>query len=206
MPRSKNDPPAAESSEPAAESAPASEAHDEQLQQLRQQLAEAEERADRFHSNWQRSAADFQNWKRRADQEKAEAGRLGEGALIAELLRVLDDFERAFQALPPELRNLTWIEGMAMVWQKLHAILQMRGLAPIEAVGKDFDPYVHEAVMREEDADSGELTAVVAELQRGYRFHDRVLRASLVKIGRPRPTQETVPQSESDLEGTAADG
>jgi molecular chaperone GrpE len=159
-----------------------------ELDRLRSELTEARERADRYHSNWQRSAADFQNWKRRADQERADAERQAEAALTAELLRVLDDFERAFQAVPPELRTLTWVEGVLLIWHKMVTVLQSRGLSPIEAVGQAFDPYVHEAVMREEDGDPSEQTSVVAELQRGYRFHDRVIRATLVKVGKPKET------------------
>src|SRR3954451_23547734 len=102
---------------------------------LEKELADAREQADRYHSNWQRSAADFQNWKRRTDQEKSEMGRTAEGAMTLELLRVLDDFERAFVALPLELRSLTWIEGVYMIGQKLYALLQARGLSPIEAMG-----------------------------------------------------------------------
>ena len=158
-----------------------------ELAETRASLAEAQERADRYHANWQRSAADFLNWKRRADQEKTDATRLGEATVIADLLRVTDDFERAFAALPPELRGFTWIEGVYMIWNKTLAIFESRGLTPIEALGRDFDPREHEAVMREEDGDPSEQTAVVAELQRGYRFHDRVLRPTLVKVGRPRP-------------------
>src|SRR4051812_18588130 len=98
---------------------------------LENDLAEARERADRYHSNWQRSAADFQNWKRRTDQEKTEIGRVAEGQITVDMLRVLDDFERAFQVLPTDLRSLTWIEGVFMVWQKLYGLLQQRGLSPI---------------------------------------------------------------------------
>lgn len=163
-----------------------------ELRALRRDLAEArtakdavQEQADRYHANWQRSTADFLNWKRRSDQEKADALRLGEAAVISDLLRVLDDFERAFGALPQELRRLTWIEGIHMIWGKTFTIFESRGLVPIEAVGRDFDPREHEAVMREDDADPSEQTAVVQDLQRGYRFHDRVLRPTLVKIGRP---------------------
>ena len=157
-----------------------------ELAEARASLAEAQERADRYHANWQRSAADFLNWKRRADQEKADATRLGEATVVADLLRVLDDFERAFAALPAELRRLTWIEGVHMIWGKMFTIFESRGLAPIEALGRDFDPREHEAVMREDDADPSEQTAVVQELQRGYRLHDRVIRPTLVKVGRPR--------------------
>lgn len=172
-----------------------------ELAEARASVAEVQERADRYHANWQRSAADFLNWKRRADQEKSDAARLGEAALIADLLRVLDDFERAFVALPSELRGLTWIEGVHMIWGKTLTIFESRGLTPIEAVGRDFDPREHEAVMREDDADPTEQTAVVQELQRGYRFHDRVIRPTLVKVGRPK-----VDDAESAAGGTTGDG
>src|SRR4051794_3371909 len=123
---------------------------------LEKDLAEARERADRYHSNWQRSAADFQNWKRRTDQEKSEIGRMAEGQITLDMLRVVDDFDRAFMALPTELRALTWIDGVWMIGQKLYALLQQRGLSPIEAAGEEFDPFLHEAVLREEGAEGVE--------------------------------------------------
>lgn len=152
---------------------------------LEKELVETRERADRYHANWQRSAADFQNWKRRTDQEKTELTRTAEGAMTLEMVRVLDDFERAFMALPPELRNLTWIEGVYMIGQKLYALLQARGLSPINAQGEEFDPFLHEAVLRDEGADGNDNLMVVQELQRGYRFHDRVIRPTMVKVGSP---------------------
>ena len=116
--------------------------------------------------------------------------------MTLELLRVLDDFERAFMALPVELRSLTWIEGVYMIGQKLYALLQARGLSPIEAQGEEFDPFLHEAVLREEGAEGSDALVVVQELQRGYRFHDRVIRPTMVKVGLPpstaadRPTKQ----------------
>jgi molecular chaperone GrpE len=173
---------------------------------LETELADARERADRYHSNWQRSAADFQNWKRRTDQEKAEMGRTAEGAMTLEMLRVLDDFERAFMALPPELRSLTWIEGVYMIGSKLYGLLQARGLSPIEAQGQEFDPFLHEAVLREEGAEGSDALVVVQELQRGYRFHERVIRPTMVKVGLPPSTTAapaedatTVPSDVSDV-------
>lgn len=174
------------------------------LERVRAELAEAREQAERYHSNWQRSAADFQNWKRRADQEKDDARRLGEAALTADLIRVLDDFERAFQALPSELRTLTWIEGIALIGQKLLTVLHARGLEPIEAEGQEFDPHLHEAVMREDDAEASEQTAVVAELQRGYRFAGRVLRPTLVKVGKPRPVADSLDSAAGEPLGADA--
>lgn len=174
------------------------------IERLQAELAQATERADRYHANWQRSAADFQNWKRRTDQEKTELTRYAEGALTADLLRVLDDVERAFQSLPPELRMLTWIEGVYLIGQKLYSLLQARGLTPIEAEGQEFDPHVHEAVLREDDAEGAETLVVVQELQRGYRFHDRVLRPTMVKVGRPKaePTGEVVAESSSPADAS----
>ena len=174
------------------------------IAELEQQLAAANERADRYHSNWQRSAADFQNWKRRTDQEKVEVGRTAEGAMTLELLRVLDDFERAFMALPAELRSLTWIEGVYMIGQKLFALLQARGLSPIDAQGQEFDPFLHEAVLREEGAEGSDSLVVVQELQRGYRFHERVIRPTMVKVGKPASTAApddatTVPSEAADV-------
>lgn len=174
------------------------------IAELEKQLAEANERADRYHANWQRSAADFQNWKRRTDQEKAELGRTAEGAMTLELLRVLDDFERAFMALPAELRSLTWIEGVYMIGQKLFALLQARGLSPIDAQGQEFDPFLHEAVLREEGAEGSDSLVVVQELQRGYRFHERVIRPTMVKVGKPASTAApddatTVPSEAADV-------
>jgi molecular chaperone GrpE len=179
-----------------------------EISRLQRELDEARERADRYHSNWQRSAADFQNWKRRTDQEKTELTRYAEGALTAELLRVLDDFERAFMSLPPELRMLTWIEGVALIGQKFYGVLQGHGLTPIEAEGQDFDPHVHEAVLREEDAEGAESLVVVQELQRGYRFHDRVLRPTMVKVGRPKadaPADASPTSASDDASQTASD-
>jgi len=171
------------------------------IAQLEAELAEAKERADRYHSNWQRSAADFQNWKRRTDQEKADIGRQSEAAIIVELLRVLDDFERAFQALPTELRSFTWIEGVYLIGQKTYSLLQARGLSPIEALGQEFDPYQHEAVLREEGTEGIENLVVTQELQRGYRFHERVLRPTMVKVG-PPPSTSTPPPAD-DVVGAA---
>lgn len=167
------------------------------IAELERELAEARERADRYHANWQRSAADFQNWKRRTDQEKTELTRTAEGALTLDLLRVVDDFERAFQALPMELRSLTWIEGMFLIGQKLYSLLQARGLSPIEAQGQEFDPYLHEAVLREEGAEGHETLVVVQELQRGYRFHERVIRPTMVKVGLPPAAASEAPDDTS---------
>ena len=153
---------------------------------LEAELKAARDRAEELHRSWQRSAADFANFKRRVDEEKKFAERW----LIQELLVVLDDFERAWSTLPRELRGLTWIEGLWQVNAKLWGILERHGVSPIETTDQSFDPLAHEAVLRDEDVDPADATRVVAELQRGYRLHERVLRPALVKVGRP-PESET---------------
>lgn len=166
------------------------------IAELERELAEARERADRYHANWQRSAADFQNWKRRTDQEKTDLTRTAEGGMTLDLLRVIDDFERAFIALPPDLRSLTWIEGVYLIGQKLFSLLQARGLDPIDAQGQEFDPYQHEAVLREEGTEGVERLVVVQELQRGYRFHERVIRPTMVKVGPPAAAEASPAEGE----------
>jgi len=150
--------------------------------ELRRELDEARARADDHYRSWQRSAADFANFKRRVDDEK----RFAERWLMQELLTVLDDFERAWATVPRELMRLSWLEGLLQINSKLLNVLQQHGLARIEAAGKDFSPLEHEAVMREEEVDAADQTSVVAELQPGYRLHDRVLRPTLVKVGKPK--------------------
>jgi molecular chaperone GrpE len=172
----------------------------DEVAELRAEIEKLREQSERYHANWQRSAADFQNWRRRADQERVDATRGGEAAVIADLLRVLDDFERAFSTVPRELRLLSWVEGVWLIGQKLTASLQSRGLVPIDAHGEEFDPYVHEAVLREDDADTADRLVVVAELQRGYKLHERVIRPTLVKVGRPPAMAESTPDEAKEGE------
>jgi molecular chaperone GrpE len=171
---------------PSPESEPEDQAggapRDEQPADLRRELEEAKARADEHFRSWQRSAADFANFKRRVDEEK----RFAERWIIQDLLPILDDFDRAWTALPGELRNLTWIQGLLQVHSKLFAVLERHGVSPIESLDKSFSPVEHEAVLHEGEVDLSEQTAIVAELQRGYRLHDRVLRPALVKVGKPR--------------------
>ena len=130
---------------------------------------------------WQRTQADFVNYRRRTEQERADLIRSAEASLIHDVLPILDDLERAMVSLPADLRGLTWVDGILLIERKLAAILDQHGLKPIEALGTEFDPNEHEAVLR--DGEPGEATMVTAELQRGYRLHDRVLRPTLVKVG-----------------------
>ena len=147
---------------------------------LEKNLAEEKEKAEKYLENWQRAEADFSNYKKRVEQEKTELGNSLNSGLILNLLPVLDDMERALAALPPKLEKQNWVDGIKLIYRKLQTILEAQGIAPIEAVGKPFDPTVHEAVSQIE----GQEGMVMEEIQRGYTLKDRVLRPSLVVVGK----------------------
>jgi molecular chaperone GrpE len=150
------------------------------VEELERELADARARGEEHLYNWQRSAADFANFKRRTDEERALAGQFSTALLISKLLAVLDDFDRALESVPPEADD-PWIDGVKLVERKLRGVLESEGVTPIEAVGLPFDPNLHEAVAHEDTADHPD-NDVIGEVQRGYRLHDRVIRPSLVRV------------------------
>lgn len=152
----------------------------ERIEQLERELAEVRAKNEEHLYNWQRSAADFANFKRRTDEERATVGQFSTAILIGKLLGVLDDFDRALENVPPEAHE-GWIEGVKLVERKLRGVLESEGVSPIEALGQPFDPNLHEAVVHEPTADHPD-NQVIGELQRGYRLHDRVIRPSLVRV------------------------
>lgn len=125
---------------------------------------------------WKRSAAEFQNYRRRAEQERQGLLKTANAGLIIELLPVLDDLERALASAPANDAESEWVKGTRLVERKFRQILERQGVAPIDAVGAPFDPKLHEAI-------GGSGDTVAEEYQRGYTFHDRVLRPSMVLVG-----------------------
>ena len=152
----------------------------ERIEVLGRELIEARAKAEEHLYNWQRSAADFSNFKRRTDEERATIGQFSNAILINKLLAVLDDFDRALDSVPADAQD-PWIEGVRLVERKMRNVLEAEGVTPIDAVGQAFDPNLHEAVVHEETADHPD-NQVIGELQRGYRLHDRVIRPSLVRV------------------------
>jgi molecular chaperone GrpE len=152
----------------------------EKIEELTRELEATKATADEHRYNWQRSAADFANYKRRTDEERSTLAAFSNASLIAKMLAVLDDFDRALENVPPEAHD-AWIEGVKLVERKLRNVLESEGVTPIQAVGQPFDPNLHEAVVHEETADHPD-NHVIDEVQRGYRLHDRVIRPSLVRV------------------------
>jgi molecular chaperone GrpE len=153
----------------------------ERIEQLERELEEARRADEEHRNNWHRSAADFANYKRRTDEERATLSQFANAVLIGKLLSVLDDFDRALESVPAEQAHDPWAEGVQLVERKLRNVLESEGVTPIEAVGQAFDPNLHEAVVHEDTADHPD-NEVIGELQRGYRLHDRVIRPSLVRV------------------------
>ena len=152
----------------------------ERIEFLERELDETRAKAEEHLYNWQRSAADFANYKRRTDEERSMAGQFSNAILIGKFLTVLDDFDRALESVPAEAHD-PWIEGVRLVERKMRSVLESEGVTSIESVGQPFDPNLHEAVVHEPTADHPD-NQVIGELQRGYRMHDRVLRPSLVRV------------------------
>lgn len=145
---------------------------------------DAERQKAELTRDLQRLAADFANYRRRNEAERAEFVRFAKTDLITRLLEVLDDYDRALGTVPEDARSQPWVEGMWLVERKLRDMLMSEGLEPIETVGKPFDPYVHESIAHV-DADAPEET-VVDEVRKGYRLHDRVIRPALVTVAKQK--------------------
>ena len=147
--------------------------------QARAETAEAE--TDSIRSQWQRTAADFANYKRRSEEDRfRELGLASEG-LLRKVLGVADDLGRALEHVPPDQQDSAWVEGVAAIERKVAALLVAEGVSVIEAVGTPFDPRRHEAVTMEPTNEVPE-GIVTRELQRGYQIRDRVLRPALVVV------------------------
>jgi molecular chaperone GrpE len=158
----------------------------EDIETLKQALAEEKAKAEANLANWQRSQADFINYKRRSEQEKEEVGKFATSILMLSLLPIIDDLERAFDSIPPHLAQLTWVDGIRLIERKLQANLEAQGLSPIKAIGEPFDPTLHEATIYRK----GEEGIVIEELQKGYKLHDKVIRPTMVVVGNGEKEEE----------------
>jgi len=135
-------------------------------------------KSDDYRDRYVRTLADFENFRKRAEREKADFQRYALGSVIRDLLPVLDNFDRA---LDHAEEGDEFHKGVALIYKQLFDVLQRHGLKPIVESGVRFDPNIHEAVIREEDPSVPSHT-VVAVLQKGYFLHDRLLRPAMVKV------------------------
>ncbi|MGH7992347.1 MAG: nucleotide exchange factor GrpE [Limisphaerales bacterium] len=162
---------------------PAAETTREQLTELKARAAKADEHWDRLL----RTAADFENFKKRAARERHDAAQSATAALVNKLLPVLDHFEMAQAAAQnaqvPQSGTAALQDGITMIQQQLKSILAETGLEEVDATGRPFDPTLHEAVSQLETADAPE-GLVVQQIRKGYKLRDRLLRPATVGVAK----------------------
>lgn len=128
-----------------------------------------------------RQLAEFENFRNRTEKRKSQMYMVGARDVIEKLLPVVDNFERGLKSIPEDQKDGPVASGMEMIYKQLITVLTDLGVTPIEAVGQEFDPNFHNAVMHAEDEELGENT-VSEEFQKGYKYKDAVLRHSMVKV------------------------
>lgn len=144
-------------------------------------VAELEAKLEEAENRYLRLQADFDNFRRRSRLDLEASAKYRAQSLVTDLLPAIDNFERAMQMDTDNEQAKSLLKGMDMVYQSLLGALKNEGVEQIEAVGQEFDPHRHQAVMQDNDENYGS-NIVVAELQKGYMLKDRVIRPSMVKV------------------------
>lgn len=145
---------------------------------------EFEQQIGELTQDLQRTRADFENFRKRVDEEKVRAKENGASGMVMKLLPVIDDIERAVGHMPKELEEDKWAQGVAGLVKKLEKTLDGIGIKRIEAKeGVDFNPEIHDAIQVDEDAE-GEKEVIAEELQAGYLLNDSPIRPAIVKVTR----------------------
>ena len=140
-----------------------------------------DEKIEELTDRVKRSMAEFDNYRKRTEKEKSAMYEIGAKDIIEKILPVVDNFERGLATVPADQKELPFADGMEKIYKQLMKTLDDLGVKPIEAVGKEFDPAFHNAVMHIEDEKYGE-NIVAAELQKGYMYRDSVVRPSMVQV------------------------
>lgn len=165
---------------------------------LRQELEQVRAKEAEYLDGWQRARAELANARKRFQREQEQTYTNARADVVVRLLPIIDDFERALETLPDNLSRLTWIEGVALIHRKLQLLVDQAGVIPLEAVGQEFDPMLHEAVTHE-PSNTVPAGTVIAELQKGYKLGDRVLRPSVVRVSSgPLPEPSVGPKATSE--------
>ena len=176
-PEERKETPEGESAEAGAEEKQTEEAGQKEKTKPDPKDLKIEELTDKY----KRLFAEFDNFRKRTDAEKSGMYAEGQRNVLEKILPVIDNFERALENVPEELKGSSYVEGVEKIYRSCMDTLKALGVEPIETVGKPFDANLHNAVMHVEDEDHGE-NEVVEEFQRGYTFKDKVLRYSMVKV------------------------
>ena len=140
-----------------------------------------DEQIEELTDKLKRQMAEFDNYRKRTEKEKSGMYEIGAKDVIEKILPVIDNFERGLAAVPEEQKEDSFVTGMEMIYKQMMTTLEGIGVKPIEAVGQEFNPDLHNAVMHIEDEELGE-NIVAEEFQKGYTYRDNVVRYSMVKV------------------------
>lgn len=140
-----------------------------------------DEQIDELTDKVKRQMAEFDNFRKRTEKEKSQMYDMGAKTIVEKILPVIDNFERGLAAVPEDNKEDAFVVGMDKIYRQMLTVLEEAGVKPIEAVGAEFDPNFHNAVMHVEDETLGE-NVVAEELQKGYMYRDTVVRHSMVKV------------------------
>lgn len=140
-----------------------------------------DEQIEELNDKLKRQMAEFDNFRKRTEKEKSQMYDMGAKSIIEKILPVIDNFERGLAGVSEEEKSNAFVDGMDKVYKQMLTTLAEAGVTPIEAVGKEFDPNFHNAVMHVEDEEAGE-NIIVEEFQKGYVYRDTVVRHSMVKV------------------------
>lgn len=162
------------SEETTEQEAVSTEDKDEKKSKLEEKIAELEDAR-------MRQLAEFENFRKRSEKEKSQMFEVGAKSVVEKILPVIDNFERGLASMPEEEKGTPFADGVELVYKQMLGALDEIGVKPIEAVGQEFDPNFHNAVMTVE-SDELESGTVAEELQKGYMYQDSVVRHSMVKV------------------------
>ena len=140
-----------------------------------------DEQIEELTDKVKRQMAEFDNFRKRTEKEKSQMYDMGAKTIVEKILPVIDNFERGLAAVPEESKEDAFVVGMDKIYRQMLTVLEEAGVTPIEAVGAEFDPNFHNAVMHVEDETLGE-NVVAEELPKGYMYRDTVVRHSMVKV------------------------
>lgn len=175
-----------------------------EIDRLRAELEEAQAQVDEYLDGWQRARAEFANYRRREEQRRQQLEDAISGRVLAGLLPVMDDLDRAFQAVPRDVCESAWVKGLQMVGGKLQSTLEKAGVAAMDIQpGDRFDPNYHQAVFHGPSAeyDEGQIVEV---FQRGYTLGEIVLRPAMVYVSSGAPEEPCAAADMSESDDSAA--
>ena len=170
-----------ESAEADAKSEETEKTTKEKTKKFKKKKDERDEKIEELSDKLLRQMAEFDNFRKRTEKEKSAMYEIGAKDIIEKLLPVVDNFERGFSAVAEEDKGDAFVTGMEMVYKQLMTMLEGVGVKPIEAVGQEFNPDLHNAVMHVDDEEVGD-NIIVEEFQKGYTYRDSVVRYSMVKV------------------------